>query len=202
MNKDKGELSLSQEICIFDLEWTSWEGSKARAWSGPNEHREIFQIGAIRLSKKFEEIDHLSLLIRPKINPNLSEYAKSLTGISQEDIDKYGIDSKNGLEKLSKFLGNTLSLCMGSDIVSIEETCLINNIPNPINQKIKALSPWLKSVGIDTSKTTSGMLHFLTDTPLSGKTHNALHDVRSIAHWLKHVKITEQFPIFLRADNY
>jgi hypothetical protein len=33
------------DVAFFDLEYTAWEGSKARNWAGPGEHREIIEIG-------------------------------------------------------------------------------------------------------------------------------------------------------------
>ncbi len=39
-------LPLDGAIVVFDLEWTAWEGSKARDCDGPGEEMEIVQFGA------------------------------------------------------------------------------------------------------------------------------------------------------------
>jgi hypothetical protein len=40
-------LNLPQEIVIFDVEVTTWEGTWERRWSGEGEYREVVQIGAV-----------------------------------------------------------------------------------------------------------------------------------------------------------
>ena len=47
---------LPDTFIIFDTEFTAWEGSMQRGWSGQNEHREIVQISAIRIKKKKNNI--------------------------------------------------------------------------------------------------------------------------------------------------
>lgn len=66
---------------VFDLE--------ASCWNDNSQHRqEIIEIGACivdeygRLDKTF------SSFIKPVVNPSLSKYCKSLTGITQEEVDK------------------------------------------------------------------------------------------------------------------
>ena len=86
-------LNLPERFVLFDLECTSWEGAAARNWSGPGEHREVIQVGAVltdreRLTEQFVT----KTLARPRLNPILSDYIKELTGIPQEDIDQKGID--------------------------------------------------------------------------------------------------------------
>ena len=36
---------------FYDTEYTSWEGAMQRNWSGPNEHRELVQLSAIRVRR-------------------------------------------------------------------------------------------------------------------------------------------------------
>src|SRR5882762_1688961 len=63
-------------VVVYDLEYTAWEGSQARGWSGPGEHREVVQIGAVRLDphRGWAETASLARLVRPRINPRLSAY--------------------------------------------------------------------------------------------------------------------------------
>ena len=63
-------------IVVFDLEFTSWKGSLQRNWSKNGEHREIVQIGAVMidLESNFKIINQFNCLVKPTINPYLSDY--------------------------------------------------------------------------------------------------------------------------------
>ena len=74
---------------VFDTEFTSWKGSMQNNWSKPGEHRELVQIGALKIQDG-KIIEKLNLFIKPKINPVLSDYFIKLTGITNEHINKYG----------------------------------------------------------------------------------------------------------------
>ncbi len=52
------------EVVILDTEYTGWEGSFERNWSGLDEHREIVQIDAIKLKK----LERCSILIKPTLS--------------------------------------------------------------------------------------------------------------------------------------
>ena len=79
---------LDRGVVIFDLEYTAWEGSLGRDWSLEDEHREIVQIGAVRLeADTLDELDALECLVRPVMNPVLSDYFAALTGITNADLE-------------------------------------------------------------------------------------------------------------------
>ncbi len=70
---------------VMDLEYTAWEGSLERNWSGPGEVREIIQLGAVEVTRTVRTWvvgRRLDVHVRPKINPNLSLFIQKLTGIS------------------------------------------------------------------------------------------------------------------------
>ena len=82
---------LPDTFIIFDTEFTAWEGSMQRNWSGENEYKELVQISAFRIKKKGNNIaitKKLNIYVLPRINRNLSEYFIELTGITQEIIEK------------------------------------------------------------------------------------------------------------------
>lgn len=70
---------------VFDLEATCWEGDYDRPETNPE--TEITEIGAVKLNEKLEVIDTFQTFIKPKLHPQLSDFAKKLTTITQEDID-------------------------------------------------------------------------------------------------------------------
>ncbi|HJO97979.1 MAG TPA: hypothetical protein QF891_08275, partial [Rhodospirillales bacterium] len=39
----------AEAVVVLDMEWTAWEGSRARRWGAPDEYREVVQIGAVKL---------------------------------------------------------------------------------------------------------------------------------------------------------
>ena len=43
---------LPQSLIIYDTEYTSWQGSQERDWSGAREYQELVQIGAIHVIKR------------------------------------------------------------------------------------------------------------------------------------------------------
>ena len=65
--------SFPGRFILLDTEYTSWDGSYERGWSGPNECKEIIQIGAISVDgKSLTEEGAFSVFIKPVKNPNLS----------------------------------------------------------------------------------------------------------------------------------
>ena len=62
-------IPLHGPVVVFDLEWTAWEGSRDRNWSGPKEEREIIEIGAVKIdgANGFAETVRFENLVRPSI---------------------------------------------------------------------------------------------------------------------------------------
>lgn len=71
-------------LVVMDTEQTCWEGVRERAWSGPNEMREIIQVGAVLVDTiNFSEIAVFEVVVKPVKNPQLSDFCIELTGITQ-----------------------------------------------------------------------------------------------------------------------
>lgn len=77
-------------------------------------------------------------------------------------------------------------ICMNSDSGVFSENCRIHDMENHLPLWHR-LYPFYLELG-GSPRLASGDLHRLTDTPLVGHTHNALHDVRSMAVWLAYQK--------------
>ncbi len=127
---------LPDTFIIFDTEFTAWEGSMQRGWSGQNEHREIVQISAIRIKKKKNNIaitKKLNIYVLPRINRNLSTYFTELTGITQETLEKKGIPFKQAMTIFYRFCKNEKDekyplYSMGNDYGVIKENLKLNSI--------------------------------------------------------------------------
>lgn len=128
---------MNTPLIIFDSEYTAWEGSRDRQWSNPNEHREIVQIGAIKINhvNDLNEIEHFNVLVKPKINHELSEYFTELTGITQPQIENLGINFTEALNAFTDFVGTESKiLSNGGDESIFTENCEIHNIEFKIKQ--------------------------------------------------------------------
>jgi inhibitor of KinA sporulation pathway (predicted exonuclease) len=168
---------------ILDTEYTTWPGALESGWSLPGQHREIVQIAAISVDQFFHPIDDLDVIVRPKLNPVLSDLFVELTQITQDRVDQ-APGFPVGLTALMEFIGDLPVIVMNADEAVFRENCRINDLDFTL-PSFHRLRPFLEACGVDLRGRSSGDLHALTDEPLKGHTHNALHDVRSMAAWLR-----------------
>jgi Exonuclease len=185
--------------CIFDTEYTTWEGAQATRWNGRGQHREVFQIAAVRVEdgKAWKDLKTLSLLVRPQLNPVLSAYATELTGISQEMLERDGIETPEALARFADFTGDLCLFSNSMDLHILAETCGLQKVVMPLepHRYLSLHYPLYaaldKHFSFPHAEYPSGRLHELAGlTPPShlGGVHNALHDVWSIyatCEWLK-----------------
>lgn len=171
---------------ITDSEYTTWPGALESGWAKSWQHREIFQMGAVLTDDEFNEIDSLSLFVKPNINPELSEFVQTLTNVTQLQIEQEGLNFAEALGQFVEFSKPASAIiCMSGDSGVFRENCKINKIVFPFEENFHRLRTFLEKIGIDLSDISSGDLHKLTPVPLVGHTHDALHDCRSMAAWLK-----------------
>lgn len=172
---------------IIDTEYTTWQGALESGWSAPGQLKEIVQIAAIRVNDEFKEVDSLDLIVRPTVNPKVSDFFVELTGITQERIDEEGYLFDEAFLALLDWVNGEPVICMNADEMVMRQNCDINDLPFAFSSWHR-LRPFLEAQGIDLTGLSSGDLHTLTFSPLKGHTHNALHDVRSMAVWLADAK--------------
>jgi inhibitor of KinA sporulation pathway (predicted exonuclease) len=164
----------------------------ARNWNGPNEWREVVQIGAIRVdgSDEFRELAAFERLVRPKRNPVLSNYFTKLTGITQDRLDCNGVDFVCALDAFEDFVGAAPALSNGGDEEILFENCDLLNMPRKMRgTTFVNVRPALAiSIGRPESLVNSGMLVRLFDgAPASLVEHDALSDARAIAFALRNI---------------
>lgn len=92
---------------IFDLEWNNTFGRDVNI-------NEIIEIGAVLLDDRLAEIGRFSAFVRPKIARKLNSRTKSLTHITNQDIQG-GIPFRQAMEELTAFVGasDTTALSWG-----------------------------------------------------------------------------------------
>ncbi|CAA7613517.1 Inhibitor of the KinA pathway to sporulation [Candidatus Terasakiella magnetica] len=164
-------------IVVYDLEYTTWEGARARGWSGPGEHREVVQIGAVRLDGGTEA----SILVKPRLNPDLSAYFTTLTGISQGQVDKDGIDFAAALARLADFAQGAGLVANGADEEVLRENCRLTDTAFPFEGRCCDISPLLRRAAGRDGHVFSCDLGQTFGLALDQTAHDALGDARQVA---------------------
>ncbi|MGF1454720.1 MAG: exonuclease domain-containing protein [Alphaproteobacteria bacterium] len=176
---------------IFDLEYTAWLGSRERRWSDPGEHREVIQIGALKIrAGDGDLLDRFERLVIPRINGALSDYIMALTGIAQHRLDREGVDFEAAYADFLAFKGDAPLFCFGFDEVVIEETIGLYGL----DARFKAepttnLHAFFRAHDVPLDRVTSGSLidHFGLPPILAGQTHDAVYDCASILAAARHL---------------
>lgn len=170
------------ELIVFDLEFTAWNGSMAHHWLRPGEFREVVQIGAVRLDETFRTVAEFDMLVRPRINGELSAYFETLTGIANAALAARGVDFAEAYERFLAFCGKTSIAAFGRDDFVLEDNIRLYGLtgmaPLP---PFHDLRQWFARHRIDPRGLHSCDIGPALGVPFSGHAHNALDDARSIA---------------------
>ena len=182
-------------IVVFDLEFTSWKGSLQRNWSKKGEHREIVQIGAVMidLESNFKIINQFNCLVKPTINPYLSDYFVDLTGIDRLEVENEGVSFSNAYSKFLEFVNSSSTIYSnGNDGEVLRENCRLNKIGYMLDkEKIVNLRIWLAKkaseyLGKKYEVIDSGdIIEVLTKKTSQKRKHNALDDATSVSQGIK-----------------
>jgi len=178
---------------VVDLEWMSWknnyygrflEKEKRKNW----QKKEIIQIGAIKFDKNYKIKKKLNILVKPKINPKLSKYIIKLTHITQESIEKKGLNFADAFKIFCKFTKKSKIICNGNDENIFNENLILNNIKKKIKFfNIKNLL--MEIYQIPNKYCSSPFLHSYFGYKINKNiTHNALHDCMSIIRSLRKIR--------------
>jgi 3'-5' exoribonuclease 1 len=164
---------------IYDLEATCWRGRP------PHGINEIIEIGAYKINEFGEVLGIFNKFVKPTLNPILSDFCKSLTSITQEDINRaktypfviesfqefIDIDDDNFvLCAWGKF--DVQMLKINCDLHKLDDTWLDNNI-NVKDQYQRIKGP-LKHGGLKNTIKMEGM-------EFTGIHHRAIADAENLA---------------------
>ncbi|MCC8016160.1 MAG: exonuclease domain-containing protein, partial [Clostridiales bacterium] len=86
------------EYVIFDFEWNNAYDYKTQ--KGLNE---IIEIGAVKLNEYFEIEDTFKQLVKPSLSNKFSKRFVELTGITFEEVNKYGISFSQAFKNFSRW---------------------------------------------------------------------------------------------------
>jgi len=167
---------------VYDLEFTAWEGSMATRWLRPGEFKEVVQIGAVKVDAEFTPGEMLDVVVRPRLNPVLSSFLEQLTGITNEEVRKRGIDFADAYRSFVAFAEDLPIIAYGrDDLVLIDNLSLygIKNAP-PLPPYINIV-PWMGEQGVDVRGLHSCDVGPMAGVPFTGHKHNGLDDALSVA---------------------
>lgn len=174
-------------IVIFDLELTAWPGSAARNWSGPGEHPEIIQIAAVRLDAGLHESAALDVVVKPRLNPILSDYIIALTGLTQERVDREGVDLAAALTLFADFAsGARAILSNGGDRRYIQRNVALAGIEDPLAaMPFASLGGHFRRAARSAAHVVSSALPEVFGFAAPGRAHDGLADARAVAEAVK-----------------
>ena len=173
-------------IVFFDVEYTAWAGSMQRNWSEPWEFREIVQIGAtkVKLPGDGGTLAHFQQVVRPTINPILSDYFVELTGIRQEDVDRHGIDLSTAVDDFLTFCDGSDSVCSNGNDAAIMAANL-DRLHLPIPPRLSRLADIGKLISCtlenDGRHITTSDLPARLGLDIREPPHQALGDAKALA---------------------
>lgn len=183
-----GLLPETGEIVLFDTEFTAWEGSQQRLWSEPWEHRELVDLGAVRVSAEtFAITGEFHRMTVPTVNSTLSDYFTGLTGITQQDLEAKAVPLPDLLDDFQAFCGPArLIASNGIDDRVLIETVRLNGLDTDpfVRPFLNLRTPIAEVLHIDEAKTTTSQLPALVGLDLQKQIHNGLDDARALARAL------------------
>ena len=158
----------------------------------------IIQIGAVVITKRNNSWSigpTFMEYVKPTIQPALSDYIRTLTGISQHRIDCEGLAFNNALKQFADFYPtDAVLIANGPDWQLLDRNCAMNKIANPIPQvKFWNLRPYIsKKLGLplDDERLHSYQLYKVFDGQ-PGSAHDALSDALNVARAAIRLRILE-----------
>jgi len=155
----------------------------ASRWTRPGEHTEVVQIGAVKLdAHTLGEVDSFEMLVRPRVNPVLSDYLVELTNITNEEVARRGVDFVVAYRAFLDFVGEAESFAHGRD-----DLILLGNLKLygwektlPLPRYSNAV-PWFAEQGIDLKGKRACDVAEAAGAIFEGHKHDALADARGVA---------------------
>ena len=180
-------MSVSPAIRIYvDLEYCYPGMTKASGRPCETDKRQVVQIAAIRFDDQTgEEMDSFNQLVIPAYEVLLPPFFEELTAITQADVDREGIAFPEALQAFVNFCKDDPIFTFDKDWYVLQQNAGYHGMSFPYADRpfvrVKALLPgW----GVNPDDYSSGTLYKAAGLQMSGHVHNALHDVRSMAHAL------------------
>ncbi len=179
---------------LIDLEATCWERNE----KNKHPYSEIIEICAIAINASFEIIDEFSELIKPKVEPELSEYCIELTGITQQNIDSARSFEEviksfdDWLFKLEKKDNPIKMIAWGNyDQILLRKNLLMSNATGEVRKyykrfiNLQARFEKLKHISDGNCKLTKAMS--IIGQSFEGKEHRGMADAKNMLKVYKYL---------------
>jgi inhibitor of KinA sporulation pathway (predicted exonuclease) len=172
-----------RSVILYDLEYTAWEGSMAAGWLRPGEFREVVQIGAVKLdAETLSPIAEFEVLVRPRINGEVSAYFADLTGITNTILVARGVDFAEAYDGFVAFAGDGPIVSYGRDDRVLVHNLALYGIQNARSlPEHRNIAPWLNANGVATRGLHACDIAQACGAEFHGCAHDALDDARSLA---------------------
>ena len=162
---------------ILDLEASCWKDRSVK------KQNEIIEIGAIKVDGNGKIISEFSEFVKPKLNPELSNFCKELTTIEQSDIDSADTFDKV-LDRFTKWikLDEPYILCSWGfyDKNQFAKDCDLHKLDkNWLNNHISLKHQYANIKKLDKAIGMEGALK-LEGFELDGTHHRGIDDARNI----------------------
>jgi DNA polymerase III epsilon subunit-like protein len=192
---------------VFDCEFLTARGSPSRFWCGPHDPDPVVaQIGIVRigLEADFPLSDTLRLYVIPRDRSGdrlaLDPFFTSLTGITEAQLDREGLDLAEALDRTRRFAAGGRLWSWGKDEFNmIAISCYVEGLTPPIpaaqfgNACHLLLRAGMPLAEIEKTRSNRLAGHFgIAHPPLRG--HDALDDALSVALVLQHLLRQEALP--------
>lgn len=182
------QLFEDEKIIIWDTEYTSWPGCQENGWDNEKEeYREIIQIGAVKFdTSRLEVLDGFDKAIRPQINPELSDYIKDLTGLSQKRIDEAD-KFETVLKAFIEWSQNLKLYSYGNDLDVVRRNIELYNPEIDLEQRrFKDMRKKFLENGVPVDNWNSGdIAHYFDPGKELLRQHDAYNDARNMAEAVK-----------------
>jgi inhibitor of KinA sporulation pathway (predicted exonuclease) len=174
---------------VFDLEFTAWEGSLVSRWTREGEYAEVVQIGAVKLDAATLTItDEFEMLVKPRINPDLSDYLVGLIGIDNKMLQARGVDFITAYRAFLDFADGAQTWAFGRDDLVFAENLKLYGWTGvlPIAPYENAI-PWFAAQGVDLKGKHACDVAEASGAEFVGRKHDALADARGVAAGFVHL---------------
>jgi uncharacterized protein len=165
---------------VFDVEFTAWEGSIPARWMRPGEFKEIVQIGAVKVDAAFRPLDRFERLVRPRVNPQLSDYVMAVIGIGNELLAASGVDFADAWRDFSAFARGLPLIAYGRDDLVLAANLRLGGLGDALPPYLNAVD-WLTANGVEFSHGHGCDIGPAAGVPFEGHPHDALDDTVSLA---------------------
>lgn len=155
-------------------------------------HREIIEIGAVKVNNKNEIEDRFNCYVKPEYNTAITAFITRLTGISTSDVER-AVFLRTALQMLEEWIGYSRKARIyswsNSDLLQIQTECTYKqiDIPNNLSHWMDFQKEYPRLMGLDVSYEQMGLHAAAEQFGIimdKNHSHSALYDAEITAELL------------------